>query len=320
MDQPLVSVICLCYNHERFVRESIQSAIDQTYSNIQIIVVDDASTDGSVTIIEQIVRENPRIEFLALKQNMGNCKAFNRGLVLAKGAFVVDLATDDIMLPQRVEKQIRAFDAYDESYGVNFTDATYIDSTGKPFRDHVKHLFDKGLIHEIPQGDVYRNLLTTYFICSPTMMIRKEVLDVLNGYDENLAYEDFDFWVRSSRIFRYCYLNEKLTKVRRNITSMSSGWYTPGDKQLHSTYLVCQKAQKLNRSPADHEALIHRVRYELRQSVFSGNDHEAELFFRLLSQLKRPQLIDRILLLAGKVRIPFAPLRRLYHKVRFGKS
>jgi len=320
MGQPLVSVICLCYNHEPFVREAIQSVIDQSYSNMQIIVVDDASTDNSVHVIRDVIAPHPKVKFLQLQKNHGNCAAFNKGLALAAGEFIVDMATDDIMLPDRIQKQVDFFSNYTSEYGVNFTDAVYVDATGTPFRNHFEYLFDKRLIKSIPQGDVYRDVLTMYFISSPTMMIRKTVLDALRGYDENLAYEDFDFWVRSSRTFKYCFLNERLTYVRRNISSMSSGWYVPGDKQLHSTYLVCQKAMKLNRSAEDEKALIKRVRYELRQAVFSENLHEAELFFRLLAQLKCVRVIDRTLLMLSKTRIPLSKLRKKYHQLRFGKS
>ncbi len=88
----------------------------------------------------------------------------------------------------------------------------------------------KSLISHIPQGDVYRDMLTTYFIPGPTMMIRREVFAALGGYDESLSYEDFDFWVRSSRIYRYAFLNERLTSIRKLKSSMSTGWYVPGDQ------------------------------------------------------------------------------------------
>src|SRR5690349_1932030 len=228
MQQPLVSVICLCYNHQQFVQEAIESVFRQTYPNLQIIVVDDASTDNSVREIEKTIAAAPHVQFLPLKQNLGNCKAFNAGLALAKGDYIIDFATDDLMMPERIEHQVRFFSSFDESYGVNFTDAVYIDINGKIFRRHYDHLRSKGLIDHVPEGDVYSFVVGTYFISSPTMMIRRQVLEALGGYDETLAYEDFDFWVRSSRTFKYCFLDEKLTCVRRTNASMSSGWYRQG--------------------------------------------------------------------------------------------
>jgi glycosyltransferase involved in cell wall biosynthesis len=319
MAHPLVSVICLCYNHERFVREAIESVFHQTYSNIQIIVVDDASTDGSVDEIKKVI-PGKSVEYLFLEKNLGNCAAFNRGLALAKGEYVVDFATDDVMLPERITRQISCFQSLDESYGVIFTDAEYIDANGKIFREHYNYLFDQGLLDRVPEGDVYRDVLTTYFIAAPTMLVKKKVFDVMGGYDEKLAYEDFDFWVRSSRIFKYKFLNEKLTRIRRLAKSLSAGAYMQGDKQLHTTYLVCRKALDLNKNAEDHAALVHRVRYELRHSVFTGNFTEAGLFYRLLKTMKGKRMIDRTLYGLSVLRIPLSFLRKIYHDIRYGKS
>lgn len=315
---PLVSVVCLSYNHAAFVKEAIESVLRQTYTNLQIIVVDDASTDNSVQEIERTIAGVPQVQFLSLKKNVGNCKAFNEGLALAKGEYIIDFATDDRMVPERIECQVKFFASFDESYGVNFTDAVYMDANGKVLRHHYDHLLRKGLIDHIPEGDVYADVLGTYFISSPTMMVRRKVFEVLDGYDETLAYEDFDFWVRSSRLFKYCFLNERLTDVRLTRTSMSTGSYRLGNPQLYSTYKVCKKAQALNRSDRDHRALVKRVRYELRQSVFSENHIEADLFYELLKELQHVSLTDRLLFVLNKFRLPLASLRTQYHKLRYG--
>jgi glycosyltransferase involved in cell wall biosynthesis len=317
MDHPLVTVICLCYNHERFVKEAIDSVLSQSYSPIQIIIVNDASTDQSKDVIKKIIEANPQIIFLDLQKNLGNCKAFNLGLALAKGEYIVDFATDDIMMTDRLERQVNFFSTLEKECGVIFTNAIYIDESGKPFRDHVEYLRRNKFIQKIPQGDIYRDVLSTYFISSPTMLIKREVFDRIKGYDEALAYEDFDFWVRSSRDFKYQFLDEPLTKVRRSKNSLSTGWYRPGDKQLHSTYLVCKKATLLNRTEEDKLALLRRVRYELRQSVFSENRIEAELFFGLLSEISRPDFFDSLLFWINKLKLPLSNFRRLYHAIKF---
>jgi len=317
MEKPLVSVICLCYNHQRFVREAVESVLNQSYKNIQVILADDASTDNSVLQIKALKAENPTVEVLLLPNNLGNCKAFNEALKLARGEFIIDFATDDLMMPNRIERQVGFFQRLDSTVGLIYTDAVYIDESGKFIRNHFEYLFQKELITHIPKGDVYREVLTTYFIPGPTMMIRKEVFMSLNGYDETLSYEDFDFWVRSSRIYRYAFLDERLTSIRKLKSSMSTGWYVPGDKQLHSTYLVCRKAQQLNRDDGDQQALITRLRYEYRQSVSSGNHTEASLFYGFLKEIHGLRLSERALRIFDQLRIPLAPLRRLYHKVKY---
>jgi glycosyltransferase involved in cell wall biosynthesis len=318
MDKPLVTVICLCYNHGRFVSKAIHSVLQQTYTNIQIIVVDDNSTDDSVTVIRKALEPHTSITFLALPKNMGNCAAFNKGLALAKGEYIVDFATDDVMVPERIAKQVEPFSRLDPSYGVLFTDAHYIDESGEIFRQHFPYLKKKLLLRSVPQGDVYADLIERYFVASPTMMFRRNVIEELGGYDESLAYEDFDFWIRSSRNYKYYFVDEPLTLIRRSRGSLSSRWYKKGDVQLESTYRVCLKALQLNRTPREHAALINRTRYELRQAVFSENFREAELFYGLLKSLEAPSSAYKLLLSLAKLRLPLAGLRRLYHTIRFG--
>ncbi len=317
MNHPLVSIVCLCHNQARFVSEALHSVFSQTYPNIQLIVVDDASTDNSVAVISEFKSAHPEMEVIFLTNNAGNCKAFNKALALVRGDYVIDFAADDILMPDRVQKQVDFFSNLDAAYGVVFTDATYVNENGRVVKNHYEDLARKKLVKTIPQGDVYRFIIDRYFISSPTMMVRRQVFHELKGYDEALSYEDFDFWVRSSRIFKYGFLNERLTQVRMSPGSMSSGWYRPGDKQLHSTYLVCRKIAELNRTPEEHRALVRRLRYELRQSVFSENVHEAKLFHHFLVELKEAEFADHFLKILNAFRLPLLPLRKWYHKFRY---
>lgn len=317
---PLVSVICLCYNHDRFVQEAVESVINQSYRNIEIIVVDDASTDNSAAIIRQLVLKHPAIKGLLLEKNLGNCAAFNRGWALASGEYIIDFATDDVMMPNRIERQVNHFLTLDDSYGVVFTDAEYIEENGRFIRGHFDHLIKRKLIRHVPEGDIFRDVLASYFIAAPTMMIRSSVMKQLGGYDESLSYEDFDFWVRSSRICQYSFLNEVLTSIRKVKGSMSTGLYKRGDKQLLSTYHVCEKALHLLRSAEDREALERRVRYELRHSVLSSNHVEAGLFYGLLTKIARIRWSDKFLFGLSRFRIPLAQFRNLYLRIRFGET
>jgi glycosyltransferase involved in cell wall biosynthesis len=296
MEKPLVSVIALSYNHEKFIVSALDSIVRQTYPALELILIDDASTDNTVETAQAYLAQSSipfPVKTLFLSKNVGNCTAFNRGLALAQGKYIIDFATDDIMLLPRIEQQVIFFESLPDDYGVVFTEAEYVDETGKHLwyhhRDRLRH------IRPIPTVEVYADVLARYFISSPTMMIRKKVLDNLGGYDEQLAYEDFDFWVRSARNWKYAYLNECTTQVRKHPGSMSSGWYHPGDPQLYSTYLVCQKALKLNRSEEERQALATRLKYEIRQAFRSGNHKEVKLLFGLLRKLEGKALFYKLL-------------------------
>jgi glycosyltransferase involved in cell wall biosynthesis len=317
MSDPLVSIICLCYNQGRFVRETILSVVNQTYANIELIIVDDGSIDNSVEEISKLVEEYSHIKFLPIQQNLGNCKAFNEGFKISAGQFVLDLAADDVLLQDRIEKQVRYFQNLDASYGVIFTDAVYIDESGKFLKNHYESLRKNGLLKTVPTGDVYADVISRYFISSPTMLSRRKVFEELNGYDEALSYEDFDFCVRASRIFKFALLDEKLTKVRKVKKSMSTGWYTKNDGQLHSTFLICKKIRSLNRSVIEDAALIVRLKFELRQSVFSENYREAKLFFGMLKEMRSESIGDRVVISLSKLKLPLSVVRTWYHRLMY---
>ncbi|HHL53227.1 MAG TPA: glycosyltransferase family 2 protein, partial [Flammeovirgaceae bacterium] len=93
--QPLVSVICLSYNHAAYVGEAIASVLAQNYPRVELIVVDDGSSDASVSAIKQALAGKKDIKFIALQENIGNCRAFNLAWRQAQGDYIIDLAADD---------------------------------------------------------------------------------------------------------------------------------------------------------------------------------------------------------------------------------
>lgn len=260
MGKPLVSVICLSYNHEKFVEKALYSVVNQTYSPIELIIVDDASIDGSAKVIEEFIKKHPTLKFIRRELNVGNCISFNEGFKLSNGKYIIDLAADDVLMPDRIEAGVNALEEVDNNFGVQFSDAELIDDAGAPLGLHS----DKYPHASIPQGDIYLDVISRYFICSPTMLIKREVLERLHGYDETLAYEDFDFWVRSSRQYKYLYLPVPLVKRRILHNSMKQDQFRRGSAQLKSTLQVCKKINELNRSEKEKEALKRRLWYEIK--------------------------------------------------------
>lgn len=282
MSSPLVSVICLCYNHSRYVVEAMQSVIDQTYPAVELIVIDDASTDRSVEVIKGFVKGKEQIKFISLEQNVGNCAAFNKGLELSSGAYIIDLAADDVLFPTRIEEGVKALDSVQDDFGVQFSDAQLIDEGG----DFIGFHSESYPHHTIPQGDIYREVIARYFILSPTMLVKRKVLELLNGYDEQLAYEDFDFWIRSARHFKYLYIPKPLVKRRVLKDAMNSKQFVKGSEQLRSTFKVCRKINELNETAEEKRALMSRIRYEMKISLKLFDFSLAADYFRLLKDIK----------------------------------
>jgi glycosyltransferase involved in cell wall biosynthesis len=282
MANPLVSVICLCYNQGRFIEEAIRSAVNQTYSNIEVLVVDDASTDDSVQRIISLVAEMPSAKTLFLKTNHGHCRAFNQAFRMVAGEFIIDLAADDALLPERVATGVAELERLGPSYGVHFSDAEWTDATGRRLFVH-----SEKYPHEtIPVGHIYTELISRYFICPPTMLFRRSVVDALGGYDEALSYEDFDFWIRSSREFNYAYTPKVLVKKRVVPSAKSSKQFSLFSTESVTTYKVCEKIMKLNRTQAEQEALSKRILYEMRLNMRLLNFNLLKKYFHLWNKNK----------------------------------
>ena len=284
INNPLVSVLCLCYNQEKFVEEAIQSVFNQTYPFIQLIVLDDGSSDGSAQTITRFLGDKASVVFLINETNQGYTKSLNKALSYATGEFIVDLAADDILMPTRVEDGVSALIKAGTKFGVNFSDAEIIAEDG-----HFVGVHSEKFPHQsIPQGDVYKDIVRRYFICPPTMLFRKSVIDHLGGYDDSLAFEDFDFLVRAARDFHFCYTPLPLVKRRLVSQSMSQKQFRSGDPQRASTLRVCEKINKMNKTIEEVEAFKKRIRYEFLLSVKLGDFSLAVKFFRLYFRLSSP--------------------------------
>ena len=292
---PTVTIVALCHNHASFLREALDSILNQTYSPLEVWLVDDSSTDGSVDILREYAARNPAWQLLLLSENVGNCSAFNLAFHQSKGEFIIDFATDDVLLPERIARQVAVFQAAAPTVGMVFSNAELIGENGQLLGLH--HRPDN---HGRPQprpasGWVFAEVLRRYFISTPTMMMRRVCLEQLGGYDEALAYEDFDFWVRASREWQFTYLDEVTTRKRKHPRSMSSRAYQTNDPYLASTIRVCEKALALVRTPVERAALATRLRWELRQAVRRHRHAEGQALFALLRQTAHPTLPDRLL-------------------------
>lgn len=285
-NQPLVSIICLCYNQKSFVESAILSVYAQTYLNMELIVVDDASTDGSQQTILDLQKKY-HFQFIALENNEGNCKAFNHGFWASKGDFVIDLAADDILLPARVQEGVADFQKSSMNTGIHFSDAFIISENGQLLKTHYSRNESGKIIDHIPESNLYQELISRYFICPPTMMIRREVLEEMNGYDESLTYEDFDFWIRSSRNWKYILNPAPLVKKRIVPHSLGQKQQHWRNQHLVTTYKVCEKIFNINQNADEDKALILRCKLEIRQCLKTFNFGLITNYWKLIRKTQR---------------------------------
>jgi glycosyltransferase involved in cell wall biosynthesis len=268
---PLVSVICLSYNHKDYVVEALHSVINQTYPNIELLIADDCSTDNSVEIIQNWLKYHPKVYFLANEKNLGNTKTFNQLAKKATGEYIIDLAADDVLLPNCVEKQIETFQKTKyKNLGIVYGNIIEMNQDGTFLRNYYTKL------DEPKSGDIYSMVIgRTTKICSVSSMIKKSVFEKLGYYDENLAYEDLDLWIRASRLFDFEYLPEIVAKKRETPNSLSAHFLFKNNsktKQLNlSTLKILNTAYSLNKSKKEHQLLMGRIRFEMFKFIKARN-------------------------------------------------
>jgi glycosyltransferase involved in cell wall biosynthesis len=266
---PLVTVICLSYNHAEFVIEALESVLHQTHNNVELIIADDFSTDNSVEIIEQWLKQHPQIPFIVNVENLGNTKTFNKCLKIAKGAFLIDLAADDVLNPDCIVQQLKGFaETTYENVGLIYGNAELISEKGAFIKDYFETDSNRKRLKSQPTGNIYAGLLNGINnVCSISGLVKREVFEKLKGYDENLAYEDYDFWIRASRIYNFDYVDEILIKKRvleDSMYTLLTKKNNPRTRHFnYSTYLILQKAFVLNRNKAEFRAMLKRVHFEM---------------------------------------------------------
>ncbi|MCF2516852.1 glycosyltransferase [Dyadobacter sp. CY351] len=313
-ENPLVTVILTAYNQEKYIGDTLASVFNQTYPNLELIVIDNASADDTVAVIQTFKNPSRNFSLVKNRRNSGLCAAFNYGLSIAKGKYVIDLSGDDVLMPDRIEKQVAAFELLPENYAVIFSNAQYIDSAGKKLGNHYEVDAQGSAVRPIPSGDVYKKVLERYFICTPTMMMRTSTMLELGGYDETLTFEDFDFWVRSAAKFQYFYLDEILTQKRIVPSSLSSMVYKKGSGMLASYYAVCNKAYDLNRDQQEFDLLAARIRTFIRKCWYAQEYELAVRFRVLLNYIENPGWQTELVVLMCRLHLPVNFAYRFYIK------
>lgn len=294
-----VSVICISYNHAQYVQQAMQSVLDQDYPEIELIVADDASTDGSSEVIEDFLSSNPDVQFLKNEQNIGNCSTFNKALKKATGAYVLDLAADDTLAPERISEGVQRLQDAGPEYGVHYCDAWLVDENNTLLGEHSQSTRNISK-NPFPEGDLFAEILARYFICPPTIMARRSVFESLDGYDESLSYEDFDFLVRSSRRWQFCVTPLPLV-LRRVLTNSKSNVQPEAVSYFESTLKVCQKAFDLAKTDLERKALKKRLLFEGRQALRRGHGQVVDGYLNLLTALGYSPMAIALMKLAKRI-------------------
>jgi hypothetical protein len=190
-DDALVSVVIPCYNYARYVEQAVHSALAQGGVDVEVIVVDDASTDDSVAVLQRLMREDERVRVLVNEVNSGPVATFNRGLAAANGEFLVRLDADDLLTPGALLRAIAVMQNLPE-VGLVYGHPLHFDYGRGPARTHVTAwTVWRGrdwLAARCASGD---NVIT-----SPEVVVRRSILDEIGGQRELAHTHDMELWLR----------------------------------------------------------------------------------------------------------------------------
>lgn len=208
-----VSVLIPTYNRAELIVESLESVFDQTFSDYEIIVIDDGSTDNSKMILASLIESN-KIRYIYQK-NAGAAAARNTGIKHARGKYVAFLDSDDLYYPDKLLKQVKFLDNHPEAYIVH-SDFSKFDNLGNDLGVRDTSYFS---------GWIYPHILLHWsmLMAIPCVMVKRNIFEQIGLFDESLTYsEDLDLWARIAMKFPFHRIPIPLVRIRDHKQSISS--------------------------------------------------------------------------------------------------
>jgi glycosyltransferase involved in cell wall biosynthesis len=255
---PLVSVIIPCYNAARFVRDAVVSALSQTYRSLEIIVINDGSTDDTEGVLQPY---SGQIHYYR-QPNHGLSITRNRAITLARGELIAFLDADDIWFPEKLARQVQCL-RQDPKIGLVHTNyAKLYAATGK---------LETRQPHNFTVGNCYARLALGNVVQVSSVVLRRECLDKVGRFDDKIprrTCEDYDLWLRMARHFDFAYIPEPLMLYRRHAANMSNNTQAMTQDEAY----VLQKALKADPSLAAQTG-AQATRERLANLLFSVGYH-----------------------------------------------
>lgn len=251
---PKITVIMPVYNGERYIREAIESILNQTFTDFEFLILNDGSTDRSVEIIESY--SDSRIRLIHNEKNLKLIATLNIGIMFARGEYLARMDCDDVSLPQRLEKQVEFLDNHPD-VGIVGTGFQLIDSFGRTLGVPVRFPSE----HKVLQWALY------FYspIVHPSVMMRKEVILAAAGYSPKYLHaEDYDLWYRLSQMIRLANLKDTLLYLRKHETSVTNTYL---EQHLKNAAKVSQLMIKESLNEEISTELIEKLRAEKHRTI-----------------------------------------------------
>ncbi|MCA9405808.1 MAG: glycosyltransferase [Candidatus Omnitrophica bacterium] len=272
-----VSVVIPAFNSAAYIRETINSVLNQSFKDLEVVVVDDGSKDNTGELLKDY---HSKVRYI-LKENGGPASARNLGIKEAKGEFIAFLDADDLWMSDKLEKQLERFNG--EDIGLVFSSVQKMDKDNHDLPDYVNR--------ERFEGRVFEKLFNKNFVPTSTVLVRKSCFEEFGVFDEDpelISVEDYDMWLRIASKYKLAHVDEKLVRYRVHENNIS--------KNLARSYfgeikvLEANKKRFVQKYPQIENAWVPRlakVYYELAIDYFATNQFpEARKYLKESLKLK----------------------------------
>lgn len=236
MGEPLVSVVVISYNQAQYIIQNLDSLRSQTYTNWELIVADDASTDDSVEVFKKWLHENNiSAKEIFHTKNTGLATVLNEAIEICSGDYVKLIAADDYLHPECLENSVHCLEEKGKEYGMVFTDTFCVDENNHALPD----IADYNKLGIISPEEFKKELIKGNRIAALTVLMRTNVVRETGKYDSKYIVEDYHRWLMINELYYIAYISEKLAFYRshgNNISKLKAKRIAEEDMELRLIY------------------------------------------------------------------------------------
>jgi len=307
--EPLVSLGVASYNNAQYIGETLDSIFALDYANKELIIVDDASTDDSVDVIENwlVVHAGFPARLVRHPTNLGVCQVCNDILSEAQGEFVALIGSDDLYKPHMVFEAVAEMQRRGPTCGVVYADCEMIDKTGATLAPSFLAHYDSRFGPNYPTGNIRIALLRGFYLPAATVLMRRSTVLKVGLYDNRLLAEDLDMWLRLCLHCDFAYLPRVVSAYRVHGLSATQA-NKPG---LNETYFQIYKKNRFAIGP-ESEAARHMLADHAEHYYGSKGAAAAPALWFAFRESKKIKLL--LFAVASTLGIPYAAVLRSIRK------
>ena len=284
-DSPLVSFLISAYNEELFIQECIESCLNQTYPDIEIIIVNDGSTDATSKIIKLNYHEHPKVKIVELEKNAGKVNGFNFAFEASQGEYIALMGADDICYPQRIEE---SFKYSDEKHGMVCSDLDKINSNGAIIESNIIKIQYGNLK---PEDFSAKQLIEDPKVYGGTIFLSRKLAYTIFPLNAKLSHEDWYIPIQASLHSEIGYIDKPLIAYRIHPKNSSastekiiydfSKWFYLNTRDIEYYSCLIQLVKKFSI-----DTDIDEINYKFAKSMLLKMDDKLNVYFRYLPQIK----------------------------------